>query len=163
MLLLSGDIQLNPGPSMNNTGHSVTTGSATCQGVDTQLNTMTAGLLEPSLVPTGTSDCLSQSSSSAGLNQRKKPGYPPRNQSRAGALLHKKILTQPFGSSTCIITPSPAGENRSKDKKAHSRAALQQKGMKYFQTVNHVKVIWDSKKKLKGVTGGHLNVHTVLY
>ncbi len=58
MLLLSGDIQLNPGPSINSTGHEAIIGTGTCQGVDTQLNTMIAGSLEPSLIPTGTSDCF---------------------------------------------------------------------------------------------------------
>lgn len=71
---------------------------------------------------------LSQSSSSAGLNQREKPDYPPRNQSRAGALLHKNILSNP---TFLLRTQAPVSshlplQNRSKDKKAHSRAALQQ-------------------------------------
>lgn len=53
--MLSGDIQLNPGPSTNNIGHTVTTWTTTCQGMDAQL---IVGLLESSLIPTGASDCF---------------------------------------------------------------------------------------------------------
>lgn len=43
-----------------------------------------------------------------------------------------------------------------------SYAARKQKQLKYFQTVNHAKVIWDSKSKPKGIFGGHLNIRSVL-
>lgn len=84
MLLISGDIQLNLGPSVNNTGHSVTTGSAACQGVDTQLNTMTAGSLD-------------QSAREAQLS--------PEKSKRSRSSSPRK---DSFDSSTCIATPSSA-------------------------------------------------------
>lgn len=34
--------------------------------------------------------------------------------------------------------------------------------MKYFRTVNHAKVIWNPRKKTKGITGGHLNLQSIL-
>lgn len=45
---------------------------------------------------------------------------------------------------------------------AYSRAAFPQKSVKYFLTVNHAKVIWDPKKKLKGITGRHLNIWSLM-
>ena len=42
--------------------------------------------------------------------------------------------------------------------KHSGRAEGKQRQFRFFQTVNHAKVIWDSKTKPKGIVGGHLNI-----
>ncbi len=48
----------------------------------------------------------------------------------------------------------------SKTKGAINHAA--QKQFKLFQTVNHARVIWDSKLKPKGILRGHLNIQSII-
>ena len=46
--------------------------------------------------------------------------------------------------------------------KHSGRAEGKQRQFRFFQTVNHAKVIWDSKTKPKGIVGGHLNIQSII-
>lgn len=160
MPLLSGDIQLNPGPVINNTC-TIATGTAISQGVDTQLNTMIVGSLEPSLIPADISDCTNLAPQLDSITEGSMIAPQEIKQSRSSS-------SQDSDPTLLLKTQAPAPshlplqQDRFKEKIAHSRAAFQQKGVKYFQTVNHAKVIWDSKKKNKGITGGLLNIRSII-
>lgn len=41
-------------------------------------------------------------------------------------------------------------------------AALKQKELKIFQTVNHAQIIWNPQTKPKGILGGHINIRSIL-
>lgn len=42
-----------------------------------------------------------------------------------------------------------------------NRAALKQKELKIFQTVNHAQIIWNPQTKPKGILGGHINIRSI--
>ena len=46
--------------------------------------------------------------------------------------------------------------------KHSGHAEGKQRQFRFFQTVNHAKVIWDSKTKPKGIVGGHLNIRSII-
>ena len=46
--------------------------------------------------------------------------------------------------------------------KHSGRAEAKQRQFRFCQTVNHAKVIWDSKTKPKGIVGGHLNIQSII-
>lgn len=86
-----------------------------------------------------------------------------KKSSRVGGPLDKKTLTQLLCSRLKHrYHHTSLYRTDSKKKMAYSRAAFQQKSVKYFLTVNHTKVIWDPKKKLKGITGRHLNIQSLM-
>lgn len=43
-----------------------------------------------------------------------------------------------------------------------NRATVKQRQLKFFQTVNHAKVIRNSETKPKGILGGHTNIRSIL-
>lgn len=42
------------------------------------------------------------------------------------------------------------------------RSTMKQKEHRFFQTVNHAKIVWNNKSKLRGILGGHLNIRSLM-
>lgn len=181
LLLLSGDIQLNPGPLRNS-----------APGQDVQLNTAEKTLVwHDHTRGTEPMDMLQMESLFAELQQPVSDSnlHPDecglRNQTGE---LSKECLHQ-----NAQLGPAEAGqpdlpteselsrscyhmETRRKyvgkwatsksctrnDRSAPGHVEGKQKQFRFFQTVNHAKVIWDTKTKPKGIVGGHLNIRSII-
>ncbi len=46
--------------------------------------------------------------------------------------------------------------------KVVNQGILKNKKWGFFQTVNHLRTIWDSKVKPKGLLSGHLNIRSII-
>lgn len=89
-------------------------------------------------------------------------------------MIHSPVLdSESFGESKpCLICEQYnvlSGANKqqvlyenSKTKGTINHDAQKQKPFQLFQTVNHARVIWDSKLKSKGILGGHLNIRSII-
>ena len=97
LILLSGDVQLNPGPTTHLPPANVTTN----------------GLHEWQLRPGGTD-------------------------------IFAEATGTPYGVNGMI------------------QSARKQREFRFFQTVNHARVIWEPTSKPKGILGGHLNIQSIL-
>lgn len=124
MLLLSGDIQLNPRPSINNIGHTVTIGTPTCQSVDTQL---IVGSLEPSLIPTGVNDCFNLVLQLDSITEGSLIIPQQIKQSRSFSPQKDSYSTLLFKTQSHVTSHLPLQQDRFQEKMAYSRAAFQQK------------------------------------
>lgn len=147
LLLLSGDIQLNPGPIKN-------IGSSLFAKLDTE------DCLQYHLVDT------------PGFTAMKNHAITTQDEQFSVNLnLNTLDVTATAGGgetpgieklATIQSTSVTHHVSSIKSSRISGYASNKQKELKYFQTVNHAKVIWDSTAKPKGIFGGHLNIRSVL-
>lgn len=162
MLLLSGVIQLNPGPLRNSTPvqdaqldtpettlvrHDHTRGT---EPVDMfQMESLFAELQQP------ISDSILQPDECGLQNRTDGSGLPTELQLSCSC--HRMRTGR-----KCAVIRATSKSCAHCDRSVPGDAEGKHWQFRFFQTVNHAKAIWDSKTKPKGIVGGHLNIRSVI-
>ena len=182
LLLLCGDIHVNPGPGSGDelpgaNGVSpvyrgaTDTGAVSYLHAHTQTQTHEHTCLLPMLCAV---EDIPVSSSLSPLNKVCAPGP-------AGTATLKDTTISSLQTQSMETHYMPAGKrwiNKRAEEKVvmardpvqlrhtsvscHPTAVAKQQKYRLFQTVNHAKVLWDPKVKPKGVFGGHLNIRSAV-
>ncbi len=165
LLLLSGDIQMNPGPSTNQHITEPVSGSTECNP-SWSVN-CGAEISGPSGCKLGDVGCLAK----LPLDILQDVPMLERPELCNSSVLDSESFGESKPSLICKqynvlsgvkqTNKLQAPYENSKTKGAINHAAQKQKQFKLFQTVNHAIVIWDSKLKPKGILGGHLNIRSI--
>lgn len=146
LILLSGDIHLNPGPTTFE------------QMASTELEVgLSTGVTSPTPESHGAElrELLAQSQEPLDQRQAEKRSSPSlsclcttdRNKS---------------GESPRLMDPYSGIEPGMHLNGSGCSAVQKQKQYLFFQTVNHARVLWDVKCKPKGILGGHLNIRSLI-
>ena len=116
----------------------------------------TAEAMQVQHVPTGEKESTDQ--------LRLKPPPDPRQHTRDSTPHAADFSLPTVSEPSCSYQHTTTGRKYavkhaiSESCKHSGRAEGKQRQFRFFQTVNHAKVIWDSKTKPKGIVGGHLNI-----
>lgn len=176
LVLLAGDIQLNPGPGLVDIPVDNATGLLPHQ--QAEFPTLDTTALVTSTLPGIPAGFLTLSTSEDGawhgdLNiqhydakrmteQAENPSFAVERLTEAGTEIgNKQGLTSAMDRSADSFgwrgTAVPA-----KVRTLQTQAWTKQKQTLFFQTVNHAKVVWDPAVKPKGILGGHLNIRSLV-
>jgi len=133
LLLLSGDVQLNPGPVVTRSASQVSGAGRSSAATVTRAPEEVGfcGIPVPCIPITGVD---------------------------ASAVVFDKLA-----STTAVITGKCQPENSAPNDVGYINPAVK-KHIAYqtFQTVNHAKVVWDPKRKPRGLLGAHLNIRSII-
>ncbi len=170
LVLLAGDIQLNPGPGLVDTSVDNATGLLPHQRVEFPALDITGPFNStPPRVPV---DFRTLSTSEDGAWHRdlgirthdavgtmeQEPACAVERLMEAGTVIDNK----PGLAGALDCSADSVGWRRTavlaKVRSLQTQALIKQRQTLFFQTVNHAKVVWDPTVKPKGILGGHLNI-----